>query len=134
MFKVVICGTREFRTPEENAEVRQAVHERVAELDKMFLGEDLRIIVGRARGVDTWAEQAADEHLIHTIIEEAQWRVGSFYNPKAGFERNIRMLDLKPDLVIAFWDGYSGGTKHTIDEAEKRGIEVELHTFGAHKL
>lgn len=134
VFKVVVCGTREFRTKEENQKVREAVRERIAELDQTFEGEELLVIGGGARGPDTWAVQAADELMIHTHVEEAVWRQGSFYNPRAGFERNIRMLDMRPDLVIAFWDGYSGGTKHTIDEAEKRGIEVEVYTFGAHKI
>jgi hypothetical protein len=31
-----------------------------------------------------------------------------------------------PDLVIAFWDGKSRGTKHAIDGAGLRGIPVEV--------
>lgn len=40
--------------------------------------------------------------------------------------RNIEMLDQKPDLVLAFWDGASTGTGHTVAEAGKRGIPVEI--------
>jgi hypothetical protein len=36
------------------------------------------------------------------------------------------MLDEKPDLVIAYWNGKSNGTAHTISEARKRGIPVEV--------
>jgi hypothetical protein len=36
------------------------------------------------------------------------------------------MLNGSPDLVIAFWDGESRGTRHTIDEAKRRGIPVEI--------
>jgi hypothetical protein len=37
------------------------------------------------------------------------------------------MLDTKPDLVLAFQRDGSRGTQHTIDEARKRGIPVEVH-------
>ena len=30
------------------------------------------------------------------------------------------------DMLIAFWDGTSKGTKHMIDLANKRGIKVEI--------
>jgi hypothetical protein len=36
------------------------------------------------------------------------------------------MLDQNPGLVIAFWDGKSRGTAHTIGEARRRGIPVEV--------
>ncbi len=38
------------------------------------------------------------------------------------------MLESKPDLVLAFWDGQSRGTKHTITEARRRNIPVVLVT------
>lgn len=41
--------------------------------------------------------------------------------------RNLAMLDEKPDLVIAFQINGSAGTQHTIDQARKRGIPVEVH-------
>jgi hypothetical protein len=45
------------------------------------------------------------------------------------FERRIdTILDPppKPDLVVAFWDGESRGTKHTIDSAERRELPVDV--------
>ncbi len=47
---------------------------------------------------------------------------------RAGPERNIRMLDSTPDLVLAFWDGQSRGTRHTISEARRRNITVRVVT------
>jgi len=38
------------------------------------------------------------------------------------------MLDWEPELVLAFWDGRSTGTEHTITEANRRGIPVEVLT------
>lgn len=47
---------------------------------------------------------------------------------RAPILRNLRMLDEHPDIevVLAFWDGESPGTRHMIDEAENRGIRVEI--------
>jgi hypothetical protein len=57
-------------------------------------------------------------------VFEADWRLGR----RAGPERNVRMLDTKPDLVLAFWDGQSRGTRHTISEARRRNITVRVVT------
>lgn len=48
------------------------------------------------------------------------------FGKRAGIERNLQMLNEKPDRVIAFWDGVSPGTRHTITEARNRGIPVEI--------
>jgi len=40
-------------------------------------------------------------------------------------KRNIEMVKLA-DEVIAFWDGYSYGTAHTIAQAVKKGILVKV--------
>lgn len=50
------------------------------------------------------------------------------YEPdkRAGILRNLAMLDERPDVVLAFWDGRSHGTRHTIREARRRGIPVQV--------
>jgi hypothetical protein len=40
--------------------------------------------------------------------------------------RNIEMVK-KADLIIAFWDGFSYGTAHTIAWATKRGVPVIIY-------
>ncbi len=57
-------------------------------------------------------------------VFEADWSMGRC----AGLDRNIRMLDSKPDLVLALWDGQSRGTEHTITEARRRNIPVVVVT------
>lgn len=72
------------------------------------------VIVGGARGVDTWAQEAAEERPDLGIeIHPADWEV---YGRRAGAVRNAAMVD-RADLVVAFWDGKSRGTKNTIDFA-----------------
>ena len=48
------------------------------------------------------------------------------YGRAAGPIRNTAMLDMKPDELIAFWDGRSRGTKNMIDQATARGVPVEI--------
>jgi hypothetical protein len=81
------------------------------------------IIHGGAPGADRTAGWLAEDFGFTVREFKANWdRDGK----RAGILRNIKMLDTKPDLVLAFWDGKSRGTKHVIDEAERRGIPVEV--------
>jgi hypothetical protein len=51
----------------------------------------------------------------------------------AGFIRNVAMLDATVEQkahVLAFWDGKSKGTLHTITEAAKRGRIVKIVGMG----
>jgi hypothetical protein len=82
------------------------------------------VIHGGAHGADQCAGVAAEQLGYGVHVFRADW--GQF-GKRAGIVRNNLMLDTNPDLVIAFWDGQSRGTKHTIDEARKRGIEVEVY-------
>lgn len=133
---ILVCGSRNW--PQDKLWfVTAKMIEAVEEQD-----ECPRIISGGARGVDRWAIEEAERLNWSTHIERADWdavegkassriRVrpdGSKYDLLAGFDRNLRMLDMGPDLVLAFrWQG-SGGTQHTIDNARARGIPVEVFT------
>jgi hypothetical protein len=82
------------------------------------------VIHGGAKGADAFAGIAAEQLGYDIEVFKADWKQ---FGKRAGFVRNLTMLNTAPDLVIAFWDGDSLGTKHTIDEARKRGIEVEVY-------
>lgn len=109
--KVLVTGSRDW-----NQHV--LLKRRLAELPS-----GSSIIHGGARGADQSAAQAARSLGIPETAYPADWRGKG---RAAGIVRNLAMLDTKPDLVLAFWDGRSTGTKHTIDEARKRGIPVEV--------
>lgn len=81
------------------------------------------IVHGGARGVDRMAGQEAQK--LGLLVEEhpADW---DRHGKSAGFVRNQEMLDTGADLVLAFWDGRSNGTRHTIEIAERAGIPVEV--------
>jgi hypothetical protein len=116
---VLVCGSRDWPDPE-------AIRKRLAKLPRGTI-----IIHGAARGADQQAATAARALGLSEYPYPVKWRQNGRYNPSAAFERNLSMLDRKPDLVIAFQRNGSGGTQHTIDNARKRGIEVELHTDGS---
>lgn len=110
--RVLVCGSRDFHYP-------ALVAMRLAQLPA-----DAIVMHGAARGVDTIAAKIAAGLGLEIEDYPADWKR---YGKRAGIERNLDMLDARPDLVIAFWDGQSRGTAHTIREAEKRGIRVEVH-------
>jgi hypothetical protein len=83
------------------------------------------VISGNARGADQLGERWAADNGVHLSIMAAKWRLGSVYNPRAGLERNAAMAD-RADALIAFWDGYSNGTRHMITTAKTGGLPVTV--------
>ena len=84
------------------------------------------LVHGDCRGPDQVSGAWFDEKVpaAEVIAMPADW---NRHGRAAGFIRNEQMLDQqKPDLVVAFWDGQSRGTAHTIAEAAKRGIPVRV--------
>lgn len=85
----------------------------------------VEVIHGGARGADYYAGVAARTLGLVVSVYPADWSVEP---RRAGILRNLQMLDTRPDLVIAFQRNGSRGTQHTVDEAKRRGIPVEVHT------
>jgi hypothetical protein len=92
------------------------------------------IVHGGAPGGDTIADAEARALGLTVEVWPANWER---YGRGAGVIRNLDMLDSTPqqptsdpppppDLVVAFWDGKSRGTKHTIDSAERRGLPTDV--------
>jgi predicted Rossmann fold nucleotide-binding protein DprA/Smf involved in DNA uptake len=106
--KVAIVGSRNFPAPEK---VQVAID---------YLMENSpgwTLVTGGATGVDTWAEAAARAQGVSVEVFQADWEgLGRV----AGFVRN-REIIARVNLVIAFWDGKSSGTKHSIDMAKAQG-------------
>src|SRR3954447_1918473 len=111
---VLVCGSR----AGPRGDVMQA---RLAQLPR-----GTRIMHGGARGADRMAGVIAARLGFHVIEVPAIWRPKGVYNPRAGLERNIAMLDEKPDLVIAFHLDNSTGTQHVIDQCVVRGIPLDV--------
>ena len=71
------------------------------------------VISGGAKGADLLGERFAKCWKIETRVFLPNWNE---LGKKAGFVRNQQIVDAC-DIVLAFWDGKSKGTKHTIDLA-----------------
>lgn len=83
------------------------------------------IVSGGARGADTLAERYAHEKGLGFKVFYPLWDT---LGKAAGLIRNKEIVD-NSDIVIAFWDGQSRGTKHAIDYATQQQKPVYIHRF-----
>lgn len=81
------------------------------------------VVSGCARGIDTLGEQYAQENSLKLYKFPADW---STYGRRAGYLRNAQMAD-NAEALLAIWDGESRGTKHMIDIAREKGLEVYVY-------
>ena len=109
--KVLVCGSRTWERATQ-------MYVRLAKLPP-----NTTIIHGDARGADRMAAALAESLGLRVVAFPADW---DRHGKKAGFIRNIEMLEQGPELVLAFQVGNSKGTQHTINQARKRGIPVEV--------
>jgi len=120
---IAVVGSREFK----DKKLIEDMLKRISYGDVPFT-----LVSGGARGVDTFAEQIVktinskkvsryQHHKI--IIFKPNWNK---YGKSAGFIRNQSIID-EADKVIAFWNGKSKGTKHSIDLAIKANKPVDIY-------
>lgn len=115
IMKVLVCGGRNL-----------ADYELVKKSLSLHTTSSCQFILGGARGADSLAELYAKENGRTFRVFPADWEK---HGRAAGFIRNKEMIDQGPNLVIAFWDGFSRGTKNTIDLAKKQDIKVIIIKF-----
>lgn len=84
--------------------------------------EIITIVSGGAIGADTLGAQYANEFGIPLLLFVPEW---DKYGKKAAFLRNAQIIDAS-QAVIAFWDGFSKGTAHSIELAKRNGIPVHI--------
>ena len=105
--KVLVAGSRNIR---------------VFDLSEYIPPETDLIISGGAEGVDSLAEQYADQHRISKLILRPRY---DLYGRAAPIKRNEIMVDLA-DIVIIIWDGISKGTNHTVTYARKKNKPLQV--------
>lgn len=132
MKKILITGSRGFNDYEHLARV----------LDSFIEYDDI-IVSGGARGADKLAIKYAKKNNLKYKVFYADWgnlnvpncskRInsrGEKYNALAGYNRNQEMLnyikDNKKNIVCAFWDGSSYGTRDMIEISRKAGLKVKI--------
>lgn len=108
--RVIVCGSRDWLD-------ESAIQER---LEKLPPGSV--VMHGACRGADQIAGKLALNMGFVVESYPADW---AEHGLSAGPIRNARMLEEKPDLVIAFALPGSKGTQNMINQAERRKIPVE---------
>jgi hypothetical protein len=116
--KIAVVGSRSFNDYEYMR----------ARLDALYItvkdSRMLELVSGGARGADKFAEDYAVERKLLMRVYPADW---DRYGKSAGYKRNQQIVDYA-DIVVAFWDGQSKGTKHSIDLAVKQNKQVLIYT------
>ena len=112
--RIIVAGSRGFDDYSLLADTLDAVDSAIPSF--------LTVVSGGARGADTLGERYSKENDYNLSIFLADW---AKYGKSAGYRRNAEMADYS-DMLVAFWDGESKGTKHMIDLALKKGLLVKV--------
>ena len=83
------------------------------------------IVSGGAKGIDTVAKEYALKNRVKLTEFLPEY---SKYKKGAPLKRNLQIIEYA-DMVIAFWDGKSRGTKFMIDSCKKTGKKIVVHTI-----
>ena len=117
--KVAVIGSRDFND-------RKLLYETLTRnYDRIKL-----VISGGARGADTLAVRWAEDYGVPYLVFPAMWHnpFTGEHDKGAGFRRNRQIIE-QADTVLAFWDGSSRGTAHSIDIATQLGKPVKIISF-----
>lgn len=95
----------------------------VGDLGRYLPENTTEIVSGGAKGVDTSAREYALAHGIKLTEFLPEY---TRFGRSAPLKRNITIIEYS-DIVLAFWDGKSRGTKFVIDNCRKLGVEVRVY-------
>ena len=95
----------------------------VDNLEQYLPENTTEIVSGGAKGIDTCAREYALSHDIKLTEFLPEY---SRYGRGAPLKRNLQII-IYSDLVIAFWDGQSKGTKNVIENCKKLNVKVDVH-------
>lgn len=114
--KVAVIGSRGFDDQEKLYRALDSYHNK----QKIDL-----IISGGAVGADQLAEQYAKERGIPVKIFKPDY---AKHGRGAPIRRNTLIIE-NADIVLAFWDGKSPGTKNSLDQAKKLNKLYQVYDF-----
>ncbi len=95
----------------------------VRDLGKYLPESTTEIVSGGAKGVDSSAREYALSHGIKFTEFLPEYNK---YGRSAPLKRNITIIEYS-DVVLAFWDGKSHGTKYVIDNCKKLDVPVKIY-------
>lgn len=108
-------------------------------LDRLNEKREITLIVsGGATGADSLGARWADDNGVQKLIHYAVWEdltqpdarikvnaYGKQYDANAGFRRNKYIID-DSEIIIAFWDMRSPGTRNSIQYAKTKGKKLAI--------
>ena len=97
----------------------------VDNLEKYLPPETTEIISGGAKGIDACARKYAISHNIKLTEFLPEYKK---YGKGAPLKRNITIIE-NADVVLAFWDGKSNGTKFVIEKCREFGKDIKVETI-----
>jgi len=101
--KVIVAGSREFDDYQVICRVLSTHRHQITQ-----------IITGGARGADRLGYRWAWKHQVPHKLFRAEW---ARWGKSAGVRRNAQMAQAG-DVLVAFWDGTSPGTRDMIQQME----------------
>lgn len=118
MFRVIICGSREF----DDYEFLRDKCDKILSRKTADPTEEIVIVSGCAKGADTLGERYASERGYQVLRYPAQW---DKYGKSAGYRRNKEMAEVS-NACIAFLSltSENRGTKNMISTALKMNLLV----------
>jgi hypothetical protein len=114
IFKVIVAGGRDFN----DYDLLKTKLDHI--LCNKRKSHQIYILSGKAKGADSLGERYARENNFQVLSFPANW---DLYGRQAGVKRNAEMAN-EANALIAFWDGESHGTKHMIEIATKKGLNI----------
>jgi len=112
--KLLVCGTRVKKLPVKL--IQDKLDEIKGQLDEKYL--HLEIIEGCCK-------DSADE-IAEMWAQDKGVTVHHFPSTSGNYlRRNVEMVD-KCDAVLAFWNGFSYGTAHTVAQGLMKGKDVKI--------
>lgn len=84
------------------------------------------VVTGDAAGADALARRYATDRNIPLTVFRADWEQ---YGRAAGPKRNTHIVTSEAEVIIAFWDGKSRGTKNSIQQARSVGKDVVIVNY-----
>jgi hypothetical protein len=115
VMRLIIAGGRDFTDIELMTSKLDAILSKTDD-------DPITILSGTARGADQTGEVYARIRALSVEQYPAQW---DKYGKSAGYKRNSQMADQATHCVV-FWDGKSKGSKHMIDLAQQKGLELRV--------
>jgi hypothetical protein len=114
---IAVVGSRTFCDYNRLCEILNELRQSESAIQKIWSGG--------ADGADKLGARYAREN--HIEIEELlpKWNL---YGRGAGLMRNTDIV-IKSDMVVAFWDGVSHGTKDSINKARAQGKRLLVYNF-----